>query len=100
MINLTKTSINKNQLESIINLHEKMRGCYFYSSPQNASSRRSYERYNSLTSEFEHNNQKITVIQDTECSCKNVYYSMKIYIDDKLVNKDIRFVKKILNALN
>ena len=90
----------KNQLESIIDLHEKMRGSYFYNPPMSASSRRSYEKYNSLTSEFTFNNQKITVEQNTSCSCKNVYYKMYITIDGQRTKKDIRFIKKILKEID
>jgi hypothetical protein len=97
---MLKNAMNiKNELNSIINLHEKMRNSYFWSSPSVAASRRDYEKYNSNDYEFSFENQKIRVLQDTSCSCKNIYYSMKIFIDDKIVNKDIRFIKKIYKSL-
>ena len=84
-------------LQAIINLHDKMKGSYFYHSPSSASSRRSYEKYNSLTTEFEFDGQQIRVEQGTRCSCKNVYYSMSIYING-VCGKDIRFIKKLLKS--
>ena len=86
----------KNKLNSIIQLHDKMKNCFFWSSPSSSASRRNYESYNSLESSVMYNNQVIKVIQNTSCSCKNIYYSMKIYVNDELVNKDIRFIKKML----
>lgn len=33
------------------------------------------------------------------CSAKRIYYKMKIYINDELTNKDIRFIKKMLESI-
>lgn len=84
------------QLNAIIKLHEKMKGSYFYNSPMNASSRRSYEQHNSLETTITHNNQEVRVEQNTQCSCKNVYYKMSIYINGNITTKNISFVKKLL----
>jgi hypothetical protein len=76
-----------------------MRGCYFYSSPYSAASRRSYERCNSMTTEFELDGQQIRVEQGTTCSCRNVYYKMTIYIDGEKTTKNIRYIKTLLAKL-
>lgn len=94
-----KTNVTIQSLESIIDLHDKMKNCYFFSSPSSAAMRRSYEKYNSMTTEFELDGQQVKVVQDTKCSCRNVYYKMTIYIDGQQVKKDIRFIKKILKNL-
>ena len=44
------------KLETVVELHEKMKGAYFYNSPQNATQRRLYEQRNSLVTEFEFEN--------------------------------------------
>lgn len=95
----TTATATARTLQDIIDLHEKMRGAYFYTPPGNATGRRSYERKNSMTTEFEYAGQRIEIVQDTQCSCKNVYYKMSINIDGRGTNKDIRFVKKMLKSL-
>ncbi len=82
---------------NVINLHEKMKGAYFYKSPGNASSRRYYEKQNSLITKFSYKKQKIEIKQETTCSCKNVYYKMTIYIEGEKTNKNIKFLKSLLN---
>ena len=86
-------------LEKVIELHEKMKNSYFYSSPSSATSRRLYEKYNSLTTELSAKGDKIEIIQDTSCSCKNVYYSMKILINGNSSGKNISFVKKLMKEV-
>ncbi len=86
-------------LQNIIDLHEKMRGAYFFSPPSFASGRRSYENRNSLTTNFIHDGQSVRVEQDTRCSCRNVYYSMKIYVNGQITGKNIRFIKSVLKNI-
>ena len=86
------------KIENVIELHEKMSGAYFFSSPCNSAGRRSYEAFNSLTTEFTHDKQKIKIIQETTCSAKNIYYKMRIFVNNKEVKKDIRFLKKMIKA--
>ena len=91
---------NIKKLEAVVDLHEKMRKSYFFSSPSVAALRRRYEENNSLETTLVHKNDKICIKQITKCSCRHVYYSMSIYVNDELVNKDIRFVKKIIRELS
>ena len=86
------------KIEKAIDLHENMRNSYFWTSYNNANSRQSYEKNNSLTTEFTHNKEKIKVVQETTCSCKNIYYKMKIFVNGKETNKDVRFLKKMIKA--
>lgn len=84
------------KLNSIISLHEEMKNSYFFYSPSHASGRRAYEDSHSLDTIIFTDVSIIRVVQETSCSCKNVYYSMSIYEDGKLLHKDIRFIKKLL----
>lgn len=84
------------RIKMAIELHENMKGCYFYSSPCNSHGRRSYEKRNSLTTKFTYKKQKIEIKQVTDCSCKNVYYKMLIIIDNEETKKDLRFLKKLI----
>lgn len=83
-------------LESIIELHERMRNSFNWTSPSTAWSRRNYEQKHSMTNEFTVNELNYQVVQTTTCSCKNIYYKMKIYINGEESNKDIRLIKNLL----
>lgn len=87
------------KLDAVIELHEKMSRSYFYSPPATASKRRYYEDANSLETVFEYKGDKILVLQDTQCSCKHVYYTVDYFINGEQVKKDIRFIKKIRKEL-
>ena len=69
------------KLQRVLNLHEAMKGCYFFQPPASAGQRRAYEAHNSLETEIIHDGKTIGISQVTECSCKNVYYKMSITID-------------------
>lgn len=86
-------------LQDVIILHESMRGAYFFQSPRVAAQRRRYEEKHSLETAFEFEGMQIEIKQITNCSCNNIYYCMKIYIDGTYQKKDIRFVKGILKKL-
>lgn len=89
-----ETQITKTEVEGIISLHEKMRNSYFWSPPCVASSRRSYEKKNSLHVVGDYNGHEIDLECSTECSCKNIYYKGTFIIDG--VKKNIRGVKALL----
>ena len=88
------------KINKIINLHETMKGAYFFSSPTFANERRRYEEKYSLVSEFEYQGNLYRVEQVTNCSCRNVYYTIRYYENGKQIYKDIRFLKKILKECN
>jgi len=71
-----------------------MRNCYFWTPPQNASGRRSYENYKSNYIKFKLDGKEYEVEQDCRCSCRNIYFSTCILVDG--VKKDIRALKKLL----
>ena len=93
---MSKKQIKK-EIEKAIELHEKMKNSFFWSSPAGAASRRSYEKYNSNSCSFEYNNNTITVEQNTSCSCKNIYYTAVIKVNG--IRKDIRALKKVLKDI-
>lgn len=101
---LVKSSKIKKQLKEkitkILSLHDKMKKSYFYNSPSNASSRRSYEKYNSQTIEFKLGDVIYTVDQVTRCTCSNVYYNLIISANkDVQFNLNASFLTKILDAI-
>lgn len=87
------------KLQNVLTLHERMRHCYMFSSPSTAAKRRGYEYYNSLDTEFEYKGNHYRITQDTSCSCAHVYYYINYFMNGRLVKKDIRFVKKLLQEL-
>jgi len=86
----------KNYIGNIIDLHEKMKKSYFWAPPCNASSRRSYEEYNSNS--YENKYLGIRLECNTSCSCKNIYYSGKFYVNGKKTT--ILKIKNIWSALD
>jgi len=85
----------KKEVESIIQLHEKMRKSYFWNSPSHAHERRYYEKKNSSEFNFiSENGIPINLKCITKCSCKNIYYKSEFFIDNKKVT--IREVKKLI----
>ena len=83
--------------EKVISLQEKMKNSYFWDPPQSASTRRSYESYNSQSYEFIYKGKKYKFCQSTVCSCRNVYFSSVFCINDE--RKDLRLVRKLLKDL-
>jgi len=81
------------EIISIIQAHNKYKNSYFWNPPGNASSRRYMEFEHTL--EFSLNGDVYEVIQQLDCSCRNVYYSLRIYLND--TKKDIRLLKKLVN---
>ena len=63
-------------VQSIIDEAEKMRNAYFFSAPQCAGMRRSYEKYHSHDKVTWTDGKDIfTAEYSVRCSCKNVYAS-------------------------
>lgn len=91
----------KSKCNSILTLHETMRGAYFYSPHQNAGGRRYYEEKYSMNSIIILDKITYYVEQSTNCSCKNVYYKLNITADvETEFNLNIGFINKILKALD
>lgn len=86
--------------KSIISLHESMKGAYFYNSPIHAYSRRRYEDNNSQNTTIVLDGITYIVEQKTNCSAKNVYYTLYISANKQSEFRlNISFIKNILNAL-
>lgn len=80
----------------IIELHEKMRGSYFWSPPQHAHERRYYEKKNSAEINFvTEDGTSIELTCETKCSCRNIYYKGHFFINGQRVT-----IKKIKSLLN
>ena len=62
------------QISSIVDQAEKFRNAYFFSPPQCASMRRSYEAYNSRPEiTWTDGKDTFTASFEVSCSCRNVY---------------------------
>lgn len=86
--------LTKGQLQLIIDQHENMKNSYFYHSPKNASSRRSYEKNNTLHFIGEFAGHELDLLCKTSCSCKNVYYTGTFIVDGKKTT--IRKIKNLI----
>ena len=84
-------------IEDAINFHERFRNAYFFTPPNRANFRRSYERYHQRDISFKYGSDTYKYIGNTECSCKNVYYYGRFYINEK--RKDVRIFKKVQKEL-
>lgn len=89
----------RRKLEAVIDLHEKMKGVYFWHAESSAGGRRSCEKKNSLTTDFEWNGDKYRIEQITECTCSHTEFHTNYYINGEWVRADIRLVKKILKQI-
>ena len=67
-------AIDVTEIGNIINEAEYMKKSYFWSPPERASARRSYERTHSHNRvEWEEGGHKYSAMYVVDCSCKNVY---------------------------
>ena len=82
------------KLSTIIELHNNMKGCYFWSPPGTASGRRYYETQRCNKLSFIYDGALYEINQSTDCSCKNIYYSLSVMVDGK--SKDVRAIKKLV----
>lgn len=79
---------------NMLDHHDRMKGAYFYNPPKHACDRRSYEKYHSMTIDFEYQGHTYKYISKCECSCHNVYFSDGFYFDGRKTT-----ATKISNAL-
>ena len=93
--NMTKEELEKilDSCRAVIYLQEKMQNSYFWTPPKRARDRRSYEKYYSQFFDFEFLGDKYDFNQETSCTCKNIYFSSRFWINNE--KKDIRLVKKL-----
>lgn len=84
---------------SIIATAEKFKNAYFFSSPKNASGRRSYEKFYSIPeTTFVYNGDEYTVEYSVICSCNNVYAKGCYTKNGKKVT--LRTIKKIVSEIS
>lgn len=83
----------KNALNTIISEHERCKKSYFWKSFGNAAQRRKNEFCNELN--FVLNNTEYVIVQEMTQSCKNVYFSTHIELNDE--KKNITALKKLVN---
>lgn len=76
-----------------------MRKSFYFTPPLNASQRRKYEVNNSLYTTFRWKDDEYEINQETNCSCRNVYYYVKYKKNGCEIKTDIRFVKKIFDQI-
>ncbi len=81
---------------SILETHEKMKGCYFWTSPKSATSRRRMEDEHTHELEFAYEGKAYQVASTTTCSCKNIFYSLSVRVDGK--KKDVRTLRRLIGA--
>lgn len=90
----------KSLLEEVsraIKQHERFKNAYFFDPPYNASSRRQYEKFNSIKVEFAYDGHQYEYASFVSCSCKNVYYDHYFAIDEYTVN--VKPFKKVQREL-
>jgi hypothetical protein len=79
----------KKIIDNIIELSVKFKSAYFFSPPPNASSRRKYEKENSISEKFYfiRKGEKIEceISFKVRCSCKNIYINRLYKINNELV---------------
>lgn len=91
---LRKGSFVRKFLELFVKNHEKYRGSYFWKPPSAASQRRSQEFDHCLT--FQYKGDVYELEQSLEFSCKNVYWTSTVYVNEK--KKDIRVIHKLIGT--
>ena len=92
--NIKRTKKLKSTLRLILSIHNDMKGCYFWRPPSKASCRRRYEDERSNRVHFILNGVEYKIDQSTDCSCKNIYYSLRVMVDGK--KKDVRAIRRLI----
>lgn len=88
--------INQMKLQAVIDLHEEVKKRHWDCGMKDFEYRRIYEDEHSMNTELKHNNKNYLIEQETRITGKYTYYDLKIYEDGQKLDKDIRFIKKLL----
>ena len=91
---LRKGSFVRKFLEEFVKNHEKYRGAYFWRPPSTGSQRRRME-FDHCTV-FKYQGDVYELEQSLECSCKNVYWTSRVFVNEK--KKDIRVIHKLIGS--
>jgi len=89
-----KNTTAERTLRAVLATHDRLRGCYHWRPPSNASGRRRMESDHSRSLEFSYMGTEYAITQTTDVSCQNVYYRLSVEVDGK--RRDIRAVKRLL----
>jgi len=92
---IIKNTEKKAAIEQVLYAHDKFKSSYFRRPNTNAAGRRDQEfdvRYT-----FTLKGHRYDIGQTVDISCKNVYYSLSVHVDDE--KKDVRAVKKAFKIL-
>lgn len=87
----------RNEINNVIELHEKYKNCYHWTPARSASARRSNEsKFEQNFPEFKLLTKKgeIEVSAEYSESCRNCYYKLHVYVDGSKAN--IRALKNLL----
>jgi hypothetical protein len=85
------TEETKKAIQTYLSLNAKFKNAFFWSSPQRADSRRSYEKHNT----FRFSNEGIELKFIVQCSAKNIYITKEVVIDGRPTNATA--LKKFVN---
>jgi hypothetical protein len=88
--------ITKSELGNVLNQFNRFANTYFWTPPQQASSRRSEERRNSNFWEFEVDGQNVSCEIKISCSCKNYYSNRIISVAGENKKMMIPYLKKLI----
>jgi len=85
----------KKQIRAAIDIHESMKGSYFWKPPTTASGRRRLEKEKTFQMDFIFRGVRYSIDIQTDVTCRHIQYSCAIHKDRKKSN--IRCIKAILN---
>ena len=80
-------------VRGIVEIHGAMVGSYFWTPRGNRAARDRYAAERTNAVEFTLKGRRFVVSQSTECSAKNIYYSLDVRVDGR--KKDIRALRNI-----
>ena len=93
------STLLKETILNCLELHERYKGCYFWTQTDSARGRRDKESmFLEDNPEFsvDWKGSHVEVKPSLSISCKNFYYSLEITLDGE--RKDIRLLKKIIGT--
>jgi hypothetical protein len=90
------TSSQREELKSRIELHESLKSAFFWTPPQLATARRTFEASHSKAPLVLGLGGALVISTEsnTSCSCKNVYYRLSVTVNGK--RSDVRTLRGLL----
>lgn len=87
---------NIEKLQKVIELHEEVKQRHWNWGMKACDYRNKYEEEHSMTTELKHNDKEYKIVQQTSITRNYTYYDLEIYENGVRIQKDIRFIKKML----